>query len=1164
MSNPYIPNIPDREELASSSNPYLPVDPRFSVRPQASEYQQQLNTTFDQQMAGEMQERRKIQPLRMIFDLLQRGQYVSANIAEEIIKAARGLDPLRLQDLGAAVQEGLTGETKGSYVNILKEYTDLGEKRLFKNLREESRLGQVNWAGVLGFLGDVLLDPLTYVPLGGASKAAVTSARTFADDAVRLTLRELSDNIPKLRQVVRGSTDDALAKITKALDSTDVVKAMKTLTGQGDDLGRFLDMTWREANSRALRRTEQALTSETAQRLGRFEEPTGGLRELADSLEAGQRYRQAGTRFKTRLFGKERGVDTAGPIKSIMQAKGRGMEQLGNMIKSVPGVEGLRKAYWGVMNRGTVGAIRSSLGIRNPYQKYLRQMEQEAAKHAQALAVDYINATVKMFDGVPDNQLDEIVEFIARREHAIYGEAASASDRLALGGSMGSVPRGRFDAGSLPDKVKAIQKAPATQDAAAKLQNEIADKAYEVKGLLDDWYSKEVKMAESMNESLMDYREWYLPEIFRSRSGGMPKPTASRAYTFTEQQAKEADLWKSVLGVDDQMAQQIVSSNASGLGVNIKEMLVQRAVQHAKIEGRYNLVQQFKEFGINLADSTDPAAAALKMGGRDIEELGLKNLDHAALEGYVFDKDVAAIFNRALGITGNQKNIFTKATGAYMTWWKSMVLLTSGYTMRNFMSNTTTQVLRHGARAFDPQDIQDSIAAVLYITRKTDPAQFPKLLKTLGKDEKWLTARLARQRGNFTVQQLADYGWDKDVISKHLFAFDPEDIVKKAAGKKTRGPIRRVARKVNSFLENVPRFQSFLIDYTDNAARLTDNLRMNADALMKAEDPILLEAAREARRWFIDYSDLTDVEKGLTKIIPFYTWMRKNIANQINGVALYPELYALIPKVEDLFTYEDPNYDPAMIPEWMRQEGMFPIGETETGYKMFRPDLAHMDLNMIPLMWEEGSAIPTFDFEELKHDIVGAASPILKWLAGQMTENGYDFFYRNELNETGDAPYLMRLLASRPGTILFIDGLFKRMGMEDGAKLYVDERDGKLQMDAQMAQTLESFLPVLRQAEFLFYLPQTFFPGLEDMIERGTNAKSDYEDAEQVMQMLSYYLGIKTKEVDIEREKLQLGRDVYYSSTRALNEQRRDNPGAENRRLRSQQRTDETIRRLGG
>ena len=97
-----------------------------------------------------------------VFDVLQRGQYASANVAEGIIQGD--------SDYVQRAWDGLSGEEKGSYVEILQ------------------RQG-VPWAPVLGTVLDIGLDPFTYMS-GPAQLIKGTKAgkglSSAVDDAVKL------------------------------------------------------------------------------------------------------------------------------------------------------------------------------------------------------------------------------------------------------------------------------------------------------------------------------------------------------------------------------------------------------------------------------------------------------------------------------------------------------------------------------------------------------------------------------------------------------------------------------------------------------------------------------------------------------------------------------------------------------------------------------------------------------------------------------------------------------------------------------------------------------------------------------------------------------------------------------------------------------------------
>lgn len=75
------------------------------------------------------------------------------------------------------------------------------------------------------------------------------------------------------------------------------------------------------------------------------------------------------------------------------------------------------------------------------------------------------------------------------------------------------------------------------------------------------------------------------------------------------------------------------------------------------------------------------------------------------------------------------------------------------------------------------------------------------------------------------------------------------------------------------------------------------------DALIKESrkaktlDEAAAAAGASVRKWNLDYGDLTDWERSVMKrMIPFYTWSRKNLPLQIEAMAMRPGRIAAIPK----------------------------------------------------------------------------------------------------------------------------------------------------------------------------------------------------------------------------------------------------------------------------
>lgn len=1096
-----------------------------SSRNQMSDYEQELNPVFDQQMQGELQGRRQIQPLRKILDLLQRGQYVSANIVNGILSGDTAKEIL------TAAWQGATGEVKGSYSDVIREhFKEWGEKKLFKNAPEGSLRGQVDNAKVFGFLGDIFLDPTTYIGFG-ASKGATAAAKAYADDVVRVLSKEIGEKIGK------EGAEVGLKQFGKG------------------PMTQILDRAYREAYRKSLRMGGQELSEGLAKKIGDLP----GLEDLTAKLADPSVYGKAGeSAWNLGILGRSEVAAGTHP------AFNRGMSAMSRIIKENPASATLADAWWSVMNRGPIAKIRELVNIRSPYATSVRHKELQEAnqflKNREAeMAMDVRRTVIEL----SEEERTQVFDLMSRAEQAkkVASEVTADPSQLAIGMEVS------------PTSVRAMLTDPTVMESLGIKDPEKIRKAIDdIQTLTEGWNVKTKEITEALGMNYSDLTD-YLPTALKTsgtsfRGSGGTGFMKHRKMTKIEHTADDLTRVEWLYGATTEEARDILSKTP-GLGsisTNLEESLLARGIAQTKLEQRFNIVEQFGEMGVPIAEMGQKAQQALRHGIDD-PKLGLKTIQGVpGLEGKLFDYEVATVAEHAMNLTGPKNiNSVQQLFQKFTSFWKGIVTMTPGFHLRNFYSNQIMQIMKHGAAAMDPKNMTDALSGVLYALDKTN---LKKAASDFSMDHRILAKRLKTSRGNLTLDTLSDEAMRRGVISTDLMGSNAESILEQSMAKVSASPLskdfagRKASRWAGQRIENIARFQSFVMDYEAAAARGIDDALGIAEKIRLDEDA-LNYAALEAKKWFMDYGDLSDFEQStLKQIIPFYSWLRKNIANQVQAVVLYPEIFSTVPKLEEFFTYESPDYDPDYLPDWMKQMGMFPTGQLEDGsFRMFNPNFPYQDLNKIPLTWEEDSWIPKLTFAEAKDDIVAGMHPMIRSAMSLATENGYDFFYKQELGETGDAPYLMRLFASNPGIIGLVDGLQSARGLN--STMQVDE-NGKLQIDGQVASLLEQNMPLLRWFEFLFYLPQAVIPGLEDMIERGTNAQDDYEGMAETLQLMSYYLGVKFSPADLEKEKLRVGRDIYYQSRDILNDQNRDTAGAQTRRMQYNNTTDASIRRLRG
>ena len=161
-----------------------------------------------------------------------------------------------------------------------------------------------------------------------------------------------------------------------------------------------------------------------------------------------------------------------------------------------------------------------------------------------------------------------------------------------------------------------------------------------------------------------------------------------------------------------------------------------------------------------------------------------------------------------------------------------------------------------------------------------------------------------------------------------------------------------------------------------------------------------------------DYSDLSEFEKKIKTIMPFYTWMRDNIPLQVERFMDDPRLYMILMKRvpdagKEASGMTDEEWD--NIPDWVKDTFPVALGkDPETGrYRLFDTTLPYQDLSKIgdvqdmfgeavsllhPLVkipaelflnknLYTGAALESYEGETAEQAIQGTANPVLNAIA---------------------------------------------------------------------------------------------------------------------------------------------------------------------------------------
>lgn len=1165
----------------------------------------------------EGKEGKRFKPVQAIFDLLSRGQYVSANAVDAVLDNLNEDEPMDKQifDVLGAMKRGITGEQKGSYADVIKEHAtgdfkEWTEKDLFSwngvdKRSDDKFLGQATVADLLGFAGDVFLDPLTYVGgglAGKSTKASKAAAGQFARDSVQVAVKNMvqegtEGGVTALQRLATAGIDaGTFARKAKKGGTEAAEYVLKNSTG---DVSRQLNDIYKASYKQALNTPAAELEgvmrqaidplrqAETARQATRYDslvsKPLEGVTDvvrLQDNIDEAAaamknpnvltdiwdkltgRYGSeamggAGQRYRASIFGKELGVGTrqAGAVS-------RGMERFGNYVKqSGPGSK-LANGWWSLMNNSAIGEVRKAMGIRNPYEKFIRMQElQEGSefflREAQKNMQTVLNATQKY----SDEAKDALVKAMGRAE---------TLNRK----SKGSVTV--FDVLKNKPMLSKL-------DIPEGIVSQVDELAKGVQNITRNWSTEYAEWAGKGYVDKAGVLDNYLPTIIKDpavkknkgirKIGSSQAPGFSKKRTYSMEQVKKMErdkfqwLYKD-LNLSDAEVDKLITTKMkggetlTGHVMDLDELLAARAYSQAMVAKRANLLETFKEFGVPIDAAQNKF---LKGGVLKVDELGLATIkDEKALGGYLFDKSVVDVFGRIAEST-TAKNLpkLRNAFKGYTSWWKGIVTMTPGFHARNWLSNQMTGFVNHGAKWLDPKNDMDALAGTIYAITRNNPDD---ILGKIGMSLPQYQKSLSKTIGGESVKELADRAIRTGLISEAQMGYSAKDALTSMGKKMSANPVstefvgRRVSQKAGSVIENSSKFKSFLLTFDDIMKEAPEGV-----AKTNFTETAFKAANMDAKKWFIDYEDLTPFERETMKtVIPFYSWLRHNIANQMEAMVYHPDIYAMFPKVNEFLAIEDPNYDSNLLPEWMKGEGMFPTGTTEEGdLLVYRPDIPVMDLNMLPFEFEQGEKgwmTPKWMGKDLKDELVNAMHPAIKWVASRMTEKGYDFFKKMDLGEFEDAPYTLQLLLGRPETIGFIDGLLQSAGVEGG--LDVNKDGDKLQMDARFMQTLNSAAPFLRQLDYLIYTGTGVIPGLEETIEEVSTIKDKYDKLDQTLQLISYYTGIKRYGFQPEEAKEQKSRSRYYEARDRRTAANKKLPGAETRRDASREKTDDLIRRL--
>jgi len=226
-----------------------------------------------------------------------------------------------------------------------------------------------------------------------------------------------------------------------------------------------------------------------------------------------------------------------------------------------------------------------------------------------------------------------------------------------------------------------------------------------------------------------------------------------------------------------------------------------------------------------------------------------------------------------------------------------------------------------------------------------------------------------------------------------FYATEMKDAAMGRVNKEAQGMLRKVGREFTQYGETI-KTGFWVGNYFDNMHRVAHYRSM----IKQGKTPF--EAAMSVKKHFFNYDELTQFERTwLRRVMPFYTWTRKNIPLQLEAMITQPGKYGQLGRMVDMLqTDEVKNMDPALLPKWVNEQFGVPTrvnkktGDMEV--MMLRSWIPAMDLMSVVHTNPVHAAIRT---------VTSLAHPIPKGLLEQHINKS--FYTGKQIEDFPGEPY---------------------------------------------------------------------------------------------------------------------------------------------------------------
>lgn len=432
------------------------------------------------------------------------------------------------------------------------------------------------------------------------------------------------------------------------------------------------------------------------------------------------------------------------------------------------------------------------------------------------------------------------------------------------------------------------------------------------KGIFDQYYADEVKLRILPQGG---YNPNYVYRYFRNPPKDIipgiseefqTRPVGPNTASFAKKRVKNVTLQEAKkLGYDPVE--------------DIAEILEIRSAKHYRTVGRAQFVNDAVErFGVKKTMETQDFLD--KRGWLPVNKYVANAITDDLTDTYLPEQIVRAI-NATEGTlrSGTVASQFMKDYDKILREWKFLnTAVSPGYHIRNTFTDAILNFADLGARGLNPKYY--SQASRILREANTDSAQALKNFIETGADAgnplESIGSKVNIGGKNYSAREV----WDMYGRSGAKAGFVSTELtnnlgeLSKTGLTKYYSKVKRGVGDVSNLREDFFRLSHFLNVLDQRASKGVDI------------DKAISEASERVRKFNIDYTGLSSFERNtVNKVIPFYSFMRKNLPLQVELLFTKPGFMSLYPKGQDLMQgllgTDDPDNleGESLIPRWIRE-----------------------------------------------------------------------------------------------------------------------------------------------------------------------------------------------------------------------------------------------------